>query len=76
MAETKTAAEALLDALRAASDAMREPIKAATDGMAEAEQQMGKALRTIAADQVRIQEKIRNGSRLSTHRFTPRLPLR
>ena len=46
------------------------------EGFAIAQKSMAESIQRVAADQIRIQEKIQNGSRLAQTRFTSRLPLR
>ena len=74
--ETESLPEILAAALKTVTDASRGPMTAAAEGMALAEDSVRQSFQRVTADQARIQEKMRDGSRLTKHRFTSRLPVR
>ncbi|MBL8241508.1 MAG: hypothetical protein JNM66_29050 [Bryobacterales bacterium] len=74
--ESKAAAELIADALRSSMAAMAVPLEIAAEGVAKAEAAYRKSIRAVAMDQLRIEKEKVDGSRLTKHRFTSRLPLR
>lgn len=74
--ESTETQQSIADALKKAHEAMSDPIRDTAKNFALAGDAFQKALASVASDQVRIQEKIANGSRLTQHRFTSRLPIR
>ena len=74
--ESTATPEILAAALERVAGSMKAPLQTVADGLALAEKSILESIQRVAADQAGIQEKIRNGSRLTQHRFTSRLPLR